>query len=153
MFLSRIFFDFSLFSHSDSHVDIYLQGLYRLTNLPKPQPSVWGIRLDVFRLLAKKQASQKDNLFCLKFVLHILPTKPGNLSVNRGLVNGYFIVKWFWYIYRQLDCHFKLCYCYNLNTADTFWTHQCLRHQVSYPVFSLSMVLLTFFLLEKLLPS
>ena len=57
------------------------------------------LRLDVFRFVAKKQASQKGSLFCLKFAMHILPAKPGNFSQIRGLVNGCFIVKWLYIIF------------------------------------------------------
>ena len=44
----------------------------------------------------------------MKFAIHILPTNPRKFSLKRGLVNGYFIVKWLCYIYRQLECHFKV---------------------------------------------
>ena len=56
--------------------------------------NVVDLRLDVFRFVAKKQASQKDSFFRLKFAMHILRAKPGNFSLKRGLVNGYFLEKW-----------------------------------------------------------
>ena len=56
--------------------------------------NVVDLRLDVFRFVVKKQASQKRSLFRLKFAMHILPAKAGNFSLKRVLVNGYFIVKW-----------------------------------------------------------
>ena len=71
--------------------------------------NVLDLRLDNFRFIVKKQASQKGSLFRLKFAMPILPTKPGHFSLKRGLVNGHFIVKWL-YIYRQPECYFKLCY-------------------------------------------
>ena len=66
--------------------------------------TVVDLRLDVFRFVAKKQASQKGSLFRLKFAIHSLPAKPENFSLKLVLVNGYFIVKWLCYIYRQPEC-------------------------------------------------
>ena len=40
--------------------------------------NVVDLRLDVFRFVAKKHASQKDSLFCLNFAMHILSAKQGN---------------------------------------------------------------------------
>ena len=87
----------------------------------------------------------RKSLFCLKFAMHILPAKPGNFSLKRVLVNGYLIVKWLCYIYRQFDCHFKLCYCYNLPKYCRYFLNSSIStrlgrwcHLVSYPVFSLS---------------
>ena len=78
-----------------------------------PTTNVVDLRLDVFRFVAKKQASQKGSLFRLKFAMHILLAKPSN-----------FIVKELCQIYRQSECHFNLCYCYHLNIADVFLTDQ-----------------------------
>ena len=36
-----------------------------------------------------------------------LSAKPGHFNLSRPLMDGYFIVKWHCYIYRQLDRHFK----------------------------------------------
>ena len=41
-----------------------------------PTTNVVDLRLDVFRFVAKKQASQKGSLFRLKFAMHIIPGKP-----------------------------------------------------------------------------
>ena len=49
----------------------YLQSLYSLTNLP-----------NFFCFVVKKQASQKDSLFCLKFAMHILFPKPRHFTLN-----------------------------------------------------------------------
>ena len=56
--------------------------------------NVVDLRLDVFRtrFVANKEESQKGSLFSLKFVMHILSAKLENVSLNRILVNGYFIV-------------------------------------------------------------
>ena len=46
--------------------------------------NVVDLRLDVFRFVAKKQASQKGSLFRLKFAMHNLPAKVallGNTTV------------------------------------------------------------------------
>ena len=46
--------------------------------------NVVDLRLDVFHFVAKKQASQKGSLFCLKFAMHILFAKPENFGLKRG---------------------------------------------------------------------
>ena len=82
----------------------------------------------------------------LKFAMHILPAKPGNFSLKQVLVNRYFIIEWLCYIYKQFDCHFKLSVLllkfeyrrYFLNSSISTIGLSCSRHQVSYPVFSLS---------------
>ena len=74
--------------------------------------NVVDLRLDVFRFVAKKQASQKGSLFRLIFEMRILYAKQGNFNLKRVLLNS--ITKWLCYIYRQPECHFKLCYCYKL---------------------------------------
>ena len=105
-----------------SHIQIAMWIFAMIVSPNKPEVNVVDLRLDVFRFVAKKQASQKDSLFCLKFAMKFCRSaKSGNFkSIKRVLVNGYFIVKYLCYIYRQLDSHFKLCYCYDLNIADTF---------------------------------
>ena len=46
--------------------------------------------VDIFCFVTKKQASQiKGSLFCLKFAMHTLPYKPGNISFKQALVDGY----------------------------------------------------------------
>ena len=122
-----------------------MQSLYRLTSLPKPQPSDWGNRCSssfgCFSFRWKETGVEKRQ-FVLLEICNALSSKPGHFSLNRTLLNGYFIVKWRCYIYRLLDCHFKRFYWYNLNIADIFWTHQFQlglsysSHQVSYAFFN-----------------
>ena len=52
--------------------------------------NVVDLRFDVFYFVAKKQASQKGSLFCLKFAMHILPAKPRKVSLKRVLISQYF---------------------------------------------------------------
>ena len=77
-----------------SHIQIAMWIFAIIVSPNKPshnrvfEINVVDLRLDVFRIVAKKQASQKDggknrkSLFCLRFAMHILPAKSGNFSLK-----------------------------------------------------------------------
>ena len=66
-----MFFDFSLFSHSDSYVDICNHCIASQTCLSHNR--VFEVNVVDLRFVAKKQVSQKGSLFCLKFAIQIVP--------------------------------------------------------------------------------
>ena len=73
--LNRIYFDFSLFSHSDSFVNICNHCIAQQTCLSHNrvfEVTVVDLRLDVFRFVENKQPSENDSLFSLKFAMHYL---------------------------------------------------------------------------------
>ena len=109
----------------------YLQSLYRITNLSKPQPSVCGNRcwssFGCFSF-SFKEISVAKRQFVLLEICDPLSAKPGLFSINRALVNGYFIVKCHCYIYRLLDSHSKRFYCFNLN----IWISQILFELINF---------------------
>ena len=85
--------------------------MYRLKNLTKCnnggfEVSVVDIRLDVYRFVVKKFCVAKWQFVLLSICDAYLPAKQGNFTLKRGSVNGYFIVKWIRYIYKQLDLSF-----------------------------------------------
>ena len=104
----------------------YLKYWYRLTNLPKSKPNVWDIRCwsssGCFSFRPRKKT------VCVVEICDSLSAKSGNFSLNRALVNGYFIAKWHCYIYRQLDCHFKRFYSNNL----IIWISQILFELINF---------------------
>ena len=114
----------------------YLQYWYRLTNLPKSKPSVWGNRcwssFGCFTFCCEETGLAKRHFVFLE-ICDALSAKSGHLSLNITLVDGYFIPKWHCYFNRQLDCHFKRFYSNNL----IIWISQFqlglsnLSHQVS----------------------
>ena len=67
----------------------------------------------MFLVLLERNRRRKTTVVFLE-ICDALSAKPGHFSPNRALVNGYFNVKWHCYIYKQLHCHFKLFYSYNL---------------------------------------
>ena len=70
-------------------------------------------------------------------VIYILPVKTGNFSLKQVLVNWYFIIMWLsLYLYMQLDCHFRLCYCYNSNSSIQLECHaDAVKYLSSMPIF------------------
>ena len=95
----------------------YLQRLYRLANLPKPQLGVSGnCCWSSFRRFSFsfEEICVAERQFVLLEICDALSARPGHFSLNRAFVNAYLIVKWHSNIYRQLDCHFKRFYCFNL---------------------------------------
>ena len=114
MFLSGIFFNSSLFSHSDSYVDICNHCVAWQTCLSHNrvfEVNVVDLRLDVFRFVAKKQASQKGSFFRSKFAMHVSKTSFGK-----------------WVFHRKVALLFLHAGSLNvilyLNIADIFWTDQ-----------------------------